>query len=128
MANDQNIRVMLKSYYSVGAVLFSAALTAIIAVVWQVARTQLPLLCDNGLAGLVISAFVTFGVAYVVPEPEGAVDAGKRRLTLEETFTAVLATILNFAIVVGGFCAFSSVSDDRTSAPQIVSHSVAAPQ
>jgi hypothetical protein len=124
VVDDQNIRVMLKSYYSVGAVLFSAALTSVIGVVWQVARSQMPSVFDNGIAGLVISAFVTFGVAYVIPEPEGMANAGKRRLTAEELFTAIIATILNFAIVLGAFCAFVSPTGDRSSSAQIDAHPV----
>lgn len=103
-----NIEQLLKAYYSVGAMLYSVALTGTIGIVWAVCITIVPAARANGV-GLLLSAVITFGVAYVVPEPPNSPDAGRKRLTHEEAFTAAVGTFLNFAVVLGARCAFSGV-------------------
>jgi hypothetical protein len=103
----QTIRInppkLLKSYYSVGAMVYSIVLPALAGGVWLVAERLWPP-AQSDWAGLCISVVAAYSVAYFVPEPLDSPLAGKFRLTREEAITAVAGGFLTFATVLGVKC------------------------
>jgi hypothetical protein len=95
---------LLKSYYSIGAMVYSIVLPAVAGGVWWVGARLFPSPLASEGAGLVISIISSFAVAYFVPEPYGYPDAGRRKLTKEERIPAIFGGVLTFMTLLGARC------------------------
>lgn len=95
---------LLKSYYSIGAMLYSIVLPALAGGTWWVLTRLAPAVFGHEWVGLICCIICSYAVAFFVPEPIDSADGGKLILTKEEAITAFFGGILTFMIVLGAQC------------------------
>jgi hypothetical protein len=92
-----------KNFFSLGATgsLFFCAAT--VEFVWKVLRDLSPIF-ETKYICLALALILVYGLALVIPEPEGYPNAGKRRITIGELIFGAFNTIFIYAIARGLQC------------------------
>ncbi|MDA0170544.1 hypothetical protein OJ998_15700 [Solirubrobacter taibaiensis] len=97
-----------KDFYSAGAAFTALGCTAAVGITWGVLGRLWDVFEPEWVA-LLLSAFIVYAYALLLPEPEGYDHAGTMRLTPAEVIFGFFNTLIVFATVLGvkdGFALF----------------------
>jgi hypothetical protein len=92
-----------KKFFSAGGSFSVPACAIVVKTAWS-ALELLSAYCKSPWAGLALAAIVVFAYAYLLPEPEGYADVGKRKLTRSELFFGVINTFVVFGTAASFRC------------------------
>ena len=101
---ERSIREQAKFYFSLGTVVSSVTIPAIVTCVWAVLKKLDSALFSSDFWVLAMCLLASYLTAYLIPEPEGYKDAGKLRLTIPEIIWGFFNSFVLFITVVGANC------------------------
>lgn len=90
----------VKQFCSAGSTFSTGGCAALVYGAWCLAAKFFPG-CKSDVCPLVLSFMLVYAYAFVIPEPRGAKNAGKRRITLHEAVFGFFNSITVFLTVVG---------------------------
>jgi hypothetical protein len=102
--SKRTISEQSKYYFSVGTVVSSIAIPAIVGCAWSVLKKLDFSLFSSEYWVLAMCLIASYLTAYLIPEPEGYEDAGRLRLTFPEMIWGFFNTFVLFLTVVGANC------------------------